>query len=159
MIAKMHICKQIYTSWFVFFIQNRIIFLFKTFPYIGVCTYMFIYINKLLSSQSCGFSSSYIWMWELDYKESWVPKNWWFWTMVLEKTLESPLDCKKIQPVHHKGNQPWIFIERTDAEDETSVLWPLDAKNWLPRKDPDDGKDWRREEKGMTENEMVGWHH
>ena len=98
-------------------------------------------------------------MWELDYKESWVPKNWWFWTVVLEKTLESPLDCKEIQPVHPKGNKSCIFIGRTDAEAETLILWPPDVKNWLIRKDPDAGKDWSWEEKGMTEDEMVGWHH
>ena len=96
---------------------------------------------------------------ELDYKESWVPKNWCFWTVVLEKTLESPLDCKENQPVHPKGNQSWMFIERTDAEAETPILWPPDAKKWLIWKDPDAGKDWRWEEKGMTEDEMVGWHH
>ena len=90
-------------------------------------------------------------------KESWVLKNWWFWTVVLEKTLESPLDCKEIKPVNPKGN--WIFIERTDAEAETPILWPPDAKNWLTGKDPDAGKDWGQEEKGMTEDEMVGWHH
>ena len=93
-------------------------------------------------------------MWDLDYKESWAPKNWCFWTVVLEKTLESPLDSKEIQPVHPKGNQSWIFIGRTDAEAETPILWPSDAKNWLIWKDPDAGKDWRREEKGMTEDEM-----
>ena len=97
-------------------------------------------------------------MWELDYKESWASKNWCFWTVVLEKTLESPLDCKEIQPVHPKGHQSWIFIERTDAEAETPILWPPDVKNWLIWKDPDAGKDWRRE-KGMTEDEMAGWHH
>ena len=95
--------------------------------------------------------------------ESWtikkVPKNWCFWTVVLEKTLEGPLDCKEFQPVHPKGNQSWIFIGRTDAEAETPILWPLDAKNWLIGKDPDAGKDWRQEEKVMTEDEMVGWHH
>ena len=101
----------------------------------------------------------YVWMWELDYKESWAPKNWCFWTVELEKTLESPLDCKEIQPVHLKGNQSWLFIGRTDAEAETPVLWPPDVKNWLIWKDPDAGKDWRQEEKGMTEDEMVGWHH
>ena len=105
------------------------------------------------------FSSSPVWMWELDYKESWVPKNWCFWTAVLEKTLESPLDYKKIQPVHPKGNQSWILIGRTDADAETPILWSPDAKNWLIGKDPDAGKDWRQEEKGMTEDEMVGWHH
>ena len=109
-------------------------------------------------SQSYGFSSSHVWMWELDYKESWAPKNWCFWTVVLEKTLESPLDCKAIQPVNTKENQSWIFIGRTDAEAETLVLWPPDAKNWLLRKDPDVGKDWRKEEKGTTEDEIVGWH-
>ena len=94
-----------------------------------------------------------------DHKESWVPNNWCFWTMVLEKTLESPLDCKEIQPFHSKGNQSWIFIGRTDAEAEAPILWPPDAKNWLTGKDPDAGKDWRQEEKGTTEDEMVGWHH
>ena len=98
-------------------------------------------------------------MWELDSKESRAPKNSFFWTVGLEKTLESPLDSKEIQPVHPKGNQSWIFIGRTDAEAETPVLWPPDAKNWLLRKDPDAGKDGRWEEKGMTEDEMVGWHH
>ena len=98
-------------------------------------------------------------MWELDNKESWEPKNWWFWTVVLEKILECPLDCKKIQPVHPKGNQSWIFTGRTDAETETLILWPPDVKNWFIRKDPDAGKDWRQEEKGRTEDEVVGWHH
>ena len=97
-------------------------------------------------------------MWELDYKESWAPKNWCFWTMVLEKTLESPVVFKEIKPVHPKGNQSWIFIGRTDAEAKTPILWPPDAKNWLIWKDPDAGKDWRQE-KGMTEDEIVGWHH
>ena len=115
--------------------------------------------NKGPSSQSDGFSRSHVWMWELNYKESWVPKNWCFWTVVLEKTLGSPLYCKEIQPVHPKGNQSWIFIGRTDAEVETPILWPPDVPNWLFRKDPDAGKDWRREEKGMTEDEVVGWHH
>ena len=98
-------------------------------------------------------------MWELDYKESWSPKNWCFWTVVLEKTFESPLDSKEIQLVHPKGNQSWIFIGRTNAEAETPMLWPPDAKNWLTGKDPDAGKDWRQEEKGTSEDEMVGWHH
>ena len=110
------------------------------------------------SNQSYGFSSSHVWMWELDYKESWAPKNWCFLTVVLEKTLQSPLDCKETQPVHPKGKQSWVFIGRTDAEAETPILWPPDMKNWLIRKDFDAGKDWRWEEKGMTE-EMVGWHH
>ena len=117
------------------------------------------FANKGLSSQSYGFSSSHVWMWELNHKESWGPKNWCFWTVVLEKTLESPLDCKEIQPVHPKGNQSWIFIGRTDAEAETPVLWPPEVKSWLTGKDPDAGKDRGQEEKGMAENEMVGWHH
>ena len=105
------------------------------------------------------FSSSHVWMWELGYKESWVPKNWCFWTVVLKKTLESPLDCKEIQPVYPKGNQYWIFIGRTDAEAETPILWPPNVKNWLIGKDPDAGNDRRQEEKEMTEDEMVEWHH
>ena len=105
--------------------------------------------------QSYSFSSSHVWMWELDDKESWVLRNWCFWTVVLEKTLDSPLDCKDTQPVHPKGNQSWIFIRRTDSEVEASILWPPDGKNWLIWKDPD----WRQEEKGTTEDEMVGWHH
>ena len=112
-----------------------------------------------LSSQSCGFSSNPVWMWELDYKESWALKNWWFWTVVLEKTLESPLDCKEIQLIHPKGNQSWIFIGRTDVEAETPILRPPDVKNWLIWKDPDAGKDWGQKEKGTAEDEMVGWHH
>ena len=116
-------------------------------------------VSKDPASQGYGFSSGHVWMWELDDKESWVPKNWCFWTAVLEKTLESPLDCKEIQPVHPKGNQSWIFIGRTDTVAETPILWPLDAKNWLIWKDTDAGKDRRREEKGTTEDEMVGWHH
>ena len=99
------------------------------------------------------------WNWELEYKESWAPKNWCFWTVVLEKTLESPLDCKEVQPVHPKGHQSWIFIGRTSAEAEIPILWPPDVKSWLILKDPDAGKDWGKEEKGATEDEMVGWHH
>ena len=117
------------------------------------------FANKGPSSQSYGFSSSHVWMWELDYKQSWAPKNWCFWTVVLEKTLESPLDRKEIQSVHPKGNQFWIFIGRTDAEAETPILWPPDANSWLIGKDPDSGKDWRQEEKGTKEDEMVGWHY
>ena len=98
-------------------------------------------------------------MWELNCKESWAPKNWCFWTVVLEKTLECPLNCKEIKPVHPKGDQSWIFIGRTDAEAEAPMLWPPSAKSWLIGKDPDAGKDWRQEEKGTTEDEMVGWHH
>ena len=117
------------------------------------------FTNKGLSSQSYGFSSSHVWMWDLDYKESWALKNWCFWSVVLEKTLESPFDNKEIKPVHPKGNQSWIFIGRTDAEDEISILCPPDGKNWLIWKDPDARNDWRQKEKGMTEDEMVGWHH
>ena len=106
--------------------------------------------NKGLSRQSNGFSSSHVWMWELDYKKSWALKNWCFWTVVLKKTPESPLDCKEIQPVHPKGNRSWIFIGRTDAEAETPILWPPDAKNWLIGKDPDAQKDWGQE-KGTKE--------
>ena len=111
------------------------------------------FANKDPSSQSYGFSSSHVWMWELDYKESWAPRNWCFWTVVLEKTLESPLGCKEIQPLHPKGNQSWIVSGRTDAEAETPILWPPDAKNWLIWKDSDAGKDRIWEEKGRTE----GW--
>ena len=110
------------------------------------------FANKCLFSQSYSFSSSHVWMWELDHKKGWAPKNWCFWIVVLEKILESPLDCKEIQPVNPKGNQSWIFIGRTDAEAEASVLWPLDAKSWCIRKDPDAGKDWRPEDKGTTED-------
>ena len=117
------------------------------------------FANRGPSSQNYGFSSNHLWMWELDYKESWVPKKWCFWTVVLEKTLESPLDCKEIPLVHPKGNQSWMFIGRTDAEAETPILWPPDAKNWLIGRDPDAEKDWRREGKGTTEDEMIGWHH
>ena len=117
------------------------------------------FANKDLSSQSYGFSSSHVQMWELDHKQSWAPKNWCFWTVVLEKTLESPLDCKEIQPVHPKGDQSWVFINMTDVEAETLILWPPDAKSWLIWKVPDAGEDWKREEKGMTKDEVVGWHH
>ena len=116
------------------------------------------FANKGSSSQGCGFSSRLVWMWELDYKESWVLKNWCFWTVMLEKTLVSPLDCK-IQPVDPKGNQFWIFIQRTDAEPETPIVWPPNWKNGVIWKDPDAGKDWRQGEKGTTEDEMVGWRH
>ena len=109
------------------------------------------FADKGLSSQSCGFSSSQVQMWELDHKESWVPKNWCFWTVVLDKTLESPLDCKEIQPVNPKGNQAWVFIGRTDAE--APILWPPDVKNWLIGKDPDAGKDWLK----AGEGDDRGW--
>ena len=109
--------------------------------------------------QSYGFSSSHVRMWQVDHKEGWVLKNWCFWTVVLEKTLESPLNCKEIKLVNPKGNQPWIFIGGTAAESESPLLWPPDAKSRLTGKDPDAGKDWRQEEKWMTEDEMTGWHH
>ena len=117
------------------------------------------FARKDLSSQSYGFSNSHVWIWELDHKESWALKNWRFWTVVLEKTLDSPLDCKEIKPVNPKENQSWILIGRTDAEAETPILWPPDAKNWLIGKDPEAGKEWRQEEKGTTKDEMAGWHH
>ena len=116
------------------------------------------FADKGPSRQSYGFSSGYVWMRELDYEESWVLKNWCFWTVVLEKTLESLLDSKEIQPVHSEGDQSWTFIGST-VEAETLILWSPDVKNWLIWKDPDAGKDWRWEEKGTTEDEMVGWHH
>ena len=117
------------------------------------------FVNKGLSSQGYGFSSGHVWMWQLDYKESWAQKNWCFWTVVLEKTLESPLDCKEIQLVHSKGDQSWVFIGRTNVEAETPILWPPHAKSWLIWKDPDAGRDWGQKEEGMTEDVMVGWHH
>ena len=104
-------------------------------------------------------TKSHNWMWEFDYKESWALKNWCLWTVALEKTLESPLDCKEIQPVHCKGDQSWVFIGRNDVEAETPILWPPDVKSWLTGKDPDTRKDWKQEEKGTTEEEMAGWHH
>ena len=117
------------------------------------------FANKGPSSQGYGFSSGHVWMWELEYKESWVPNNWCFWILVLEKTLECPLDCEEIQPVLPKGDQSWVFIGRTDVEAETPIIWPPEAKSWLIGKDPDAGKDWGQEEKGTTEDEMIGWHH
>ena len=116
------------------------------------------FADKGPSSQSYGFSSSNVWLWELDYKESWGPENWWFWTVMLENTPASPLHCK-IKPVNPKRNQSWIFIGRTDVEAEAPILWPPDAKSWVIGKDPDSGKDWRQEEMGTTEDGMVGWHH
>ena len=114
------------------------------------------FANKGPSSQSYGFSSRHVWMWELDHKESWALKNWYFWIVMLEKTLESPLDSKEIQPVHPKGNQSWMFTGRTDVEAETPILGPPNTKDWFTGKDPDAGKDWRQEEKWTTEDEMVG---
>ena len=117
------------------------------------------FANKSLSSQSYGFSSSHAWMWELDYKESWEVKNGCFWTVVLENTLESLLDCTEVKPGNPKGDQSWIIIGKTDAEAETLILWLPDVKNRLIGKDPDAGRDWGQEEKGKTEDEMAGWHH
>ena len=117
------------------------------------------FANEGPYSQSYGFPSSHVWMWEMDHKEGWEPNNWCFWTAVLKKTLERPLDCKKIKPVNPKGNQSQIFIGRTDAGAEALILWPPDVKNWLIRKDSGTGKDLRQEEKGTTEDEMVRWHH
>ena len=117
------------------------------------------FANKGPSSQGYGFSSSDVWLWELDYKESWALKNWCFWTSVLKKTHESPLDCKEIHPVHLKGNQSWVFIGRTDVQTETPILWLPDVQSWLIWKDLDARKDWRREKKGTTEDELVGWYH
>ena len=117
------------------------------------------FADKNQYSQSYGFSSSHVGMWELDHKESWALKYWCFWTVVLEKTLESPLDCKEIKPVNPKVNQSWIFSGKTDAKAETPILWPPDAKNWLIGKDSDAGKDWKQVEKGTTEDKMAGWHY
>ena len=116
-------------------------------------------LHSLLWSTSYGFSRSHVWMWESDHKEGWVPENWCFWTVVLEKTLESPLDCKEIKPVHPKGNQSWIFIGRTGAEAEALILWSADEKSRLIRKDPDAEEVWGQEGKGTTEDEMVEWHY
>ena len=141
----------------------------KMYVHAKTCTWMFIvalFITaknwkqpKCPCSQRYDFSSSHVWMWELDHKENWAPKNWCFWTVVLEKTLENPLNSKETKPVHPKGNQSWIFIGRTDAEAEAPILCPPDVKSWLIWEDPNDGKDWRWEEKGTTEDEMVVWHH
>jgi len=119
----------------------------------------YFFASKGPSSQGYGFSCGHVWMWELDCEEGWAPKNWCFWTVVLEKTLESPLDCKDIQPVHPKGDQFWVFIGRTAAEAETPILWPPHTKNWLIGKAPDAGRDWGQEEKGTAEDELAGWHH
>ena len=115
--------------------------------------------NKGPSNQSFGFSSGHVQMWELDYKEGWAPKNWCFWIVVLNKTLERPLDSKEIQPVHAKGDQPWIFTGRTDGEVEATLFWSSDAYRWLIGKVPYSGKDWGQKEKSMLEDDMAGWHH
>ena len=117
------------------------------------------FVNKGPSSQSYDFSNSHVWMWQLNHKEGWAPKNWCFWTAVWEKTLESPLDYKEIQPVHSEGDQSWVYFGRNDAKAETPILWPHHAKSWLIGKDSDAGRDWGQEEKGTTEDEMAGWHY
>ena len=117
------------------------------------------FANKGPSGQGYGFSSGHVWMWELDCEESWALKNWCFGTMVLEKTLGSPLDCEEIQPVYPEEDESWVFIGRTDAEAETPILWPPHVKSWFIGKYPDARRDWRQEEKGTTEDEMAGWHH
>ena len=120
---------------------------------------MHYFANKGPSSQGYGFSCGHVWMWELDCEEGWVPKDWCFWTVVLEKTLESPLDCKEIQPAHSEGDQPWDFFGRNDAKAETPILWPPHAKCWLIGKDSDAGRAWGQEEKGTTGAEVAGWHY
>ena len=117
------------------------------------------FANKGTSSQGYGFSCGHVWMWELYCEKSWARKNWCFWTVVLEKTLESPLDCEEIQPVHPKGDQSWVFFGRSDAKAETPILWPPHVKSWLIGKDSGAGRDWGQKEKGTTEDEMAGWHH
>ena len=137
-------------SWVVVWLTEPEIYLYKKVALTSGCeNWAYLWCEVAVTSRT----------WQLDYKETWAPKNWCFWTVVLEKTLESPMDCKNMQPVHPKGNQSQIFIGGTDAEAETPILWPPDVKNWLIGKDPDTGKDWRQGEKGMTEDEMVGWSH
>ena len=119
----------------------------------------YYFANKCPSCQGYGFPSGHVWMQEVDCEEGWALKNWCFWTVVLEKTLESPLDCKEMQPVHPKGDQSWVFIGRTNAEAVTPILWPPHVKSWLIGKDPDAGRGWGQEGKGTTEDEMAGWHH
>ena len=127
---------------------------------LAIWTHLVVFRGGLeSSSQGYGVSSGHVWMWESDCEESWAPENWCFWTVVLEKTLESPLDCKEIQSVHSEGDQPWVFFGGNDAKAEAPVLWPPHAKSWLIGKDSDAGRDWGQEEKGMTEDEMAGWHH
>ena len=128
---------------------------FISFHYFSFIIFNILFNNKI----TCNYKAYHARIWESDHKTSWVLKNWWFWTVVLKKTLESPLNCKEIQSVNPKGNQSCIFIGRTEAEAETPTLWPADGKNWLIWKDPDAGKDWRQDEKGTTEDEVVGWHH
>ena len=145
-----HYLKMNFTCFFFISIKRHLLLESKARQHIKKQRYHFT--DKGPYSQSYSFSSSHVWMWELDHKESWAPKNGCLWTVVLEKTLDSPVDCKEIQPVHPKGNQSWIFIGMTDVAAETPILWPPDVKSWLIWKDSGAGKDWRQEEKGMT-----GW--
>ena len=156
---------HVYNSQFkIFYLVNSVSKLFlekisiDCFPSVFI-RYFPVFISHLCGSQGYGFSSGHVWTWELGCEESWVLKNWCFWTVVLEKTPESPLDCKEIQPVHSKGDQPWVFFERNDTKAEAPVLWPPHVKSWLIGKDPDAGRDWGQEENRMTEAEMTGWHH
>ena len=140
-------------------IKNRLLFGRKVISHLDSILESRDIANKGPSSQGYGFSSGHVCMWELDGEESWELKDWCFWTPVLEKTLESALNCKEIQPVHPEGDQSWVFIGRTDAEAETPILWPPHVRSWLTEKDPDAGRDWGQEEKGTTEDERAGWHH
>ena len=149
------VCISCLTSWIHFFFSSLFCWNKSSNSILRKCIWE---VNFYRSKHFWGFSWSRMDV-RVGHKESWAPKNWCFWTVVLEKTLESPLDCKEVQPVHPKGDQSWVFIGRTDAEGETPILWPPDAKNWLIWKDPDVGRDWRWEEKGMTKGEMVGWNH
>ena len=144
-------CRWLFSSWLLFWCSCR-----RRWVHIFLLCHL---TYSVLPCQSCGFSSGHVWMWELDHKKGWELKNWCFWTVVLEKTLENPLDCKEIKPVNPKGNQSWTFIGRTDAEAEAPIVWPPDVTSWLIRKDANAEKDWGQEEKGTTEDEMVGWHH
>ena len=149
-------CEQWLQPWNEYTLVTRKKFYDKPRQHIKMLRHQFA--NKGPYGQRYGISSSHVWMWKLDYEESWLLKNWCFWTVVLEKTLESPLDSKEIKPLNPKGNLPWIFIRRTNAEAKAPILWPPDVKSWLIGKDPDAGKHWGWE-KGKTEDEMVGWHH
>ena len=159
--------KLLLTSHLIAFLCSMSPVITETWEYFHDLMYLiYVYFPKsrsriitITSVSLHGFSSSHVWMWELDCEESWALKSWYFWTVVLEKTLESSLDCKEIQPFHPKGDQSWVFIGRTDAKAETPILWPPHAKSWLTGKDSDAGRDWGQEEKGTTEDEMAGWHH
>ena len=152
---NIYFCFIDYAKAFVCVDHNK---LWKILQEMGIPDHLTCLLRNLYAGEEASVSSGYLWMWELDYKESWAAKNWYFWTVVLEKTFESPLDCKEIQLVHPNGVQPWVFFGRTDVEGETPILWPPCAKSWLIGKDPDAGKDSGKEKKGMTEDETVGWH-